>query len=71
MVRMLKLRAAYPHVKLNQVKIAKAVGCDQSTVSLAFRDPARVPVPAKKIEQYFDRFESQMQSKQSATANHA
>ena len=69
--RYLKIRAAYPTVKMNQQKIALAVQCDQSTVSLAFRNPARVPVPAKKIEKYFDHFESQMQSKQQAENLHA
>lgn len=70
-IRLLRFRAAYPDFKMNQMKIAAAVGCDQSTVSLAFRNPERVPTPAKKIEKYFDRIESQMQSTHTAANAHA
>ena len=63
-IRLLKFRANYPHIKMNQEKIGEAIGCDQSTVSLAFRKPERVPGPAKRIREYFDRLESQMQSTQ-------
>jgi len=57
-IRMLLIKAGNRTLKLNQQKIARAIRCDQSSVSLAMRNPERSPNVAKKIEKYFDRIES-------------
>ena len=69
-IRMYRIRATFPKVKMTQEKIAKKLRVDQSSISLAMRKPERLPSIAKKVEEYFDNFESsQMQSTQSKVAS--